>query len=231
MEHPGFILLEMRSIFGIEIFESESFFNLLIRFSMNLFAVFILARILYYSINKRKDYLFTYLLISSIVFLLCFMLGNVKLQIGFALGLFAIFGILRYRTATIPIKEMTYLFIIIGLSVINSLFNKKVSWAEVIFTNMVIISLAFLLEKVWLLKHESSRLILLEDIELIKPDNYEKMLQELRSRTGLNIHRAEIGKIDFMRDMAQVVIFFYEKKFTGRENPDEEEYISNDSVD
>ncbi len=159
------------------------------------------------------------------------MLGNVKLQIGFALGLFAIFGILRYRTASIPIKEMTYLFVIIGLSAINALFNKKVSWIEAAFSNLVVILLTYLFEKVWLLKHESSRLVILEDIELIKPENYNKMLQELRKRTGLNIHRAEVGKIDFLRDIAQVMIFFYENKFTGRENPNEEQYIDNQTID
>lgn len=231
MTYLWHIFLEVRTMFGVEIFETESFFNLIIRFCFNFISVTILARVLYYSVAKRKDYLFTYLLISSIVFLLCYMLGNVKLQIGFALGLFAIFGILRYRTASIPIKEMTYLFIIIGLSVINALFNKKVSWIEVVFSNIIIILLTYLLEKVWLLKHESSRLILLEDIELIKPENYNKMLEELRKRTGLNIHRAEVGKIDFMRDMAQVVIFFYEKKFTGRENPNEEQFLDNQNID
>lgn len=229
MEQIGFVFLEAKKFLGIDIFETESFYNLIIRFLFNYLVVYILARGLYYSISKRKDYLFTYLLISSIIFLLCFMLGSVKLQIGFALGLFAIFGILRYRTATIPIKEMTYLFIIIGVSVINALFNKKVSWVEVGFTNLTIIFIAFILEKVWLLKHESSRLILLEKIELIKPENYNELLEELRKRTGLNIHRAEIGKIDFMRDMAQVQIFFYENKFTGRENPDEIIYTNDDN--
>jgi hypothetical protein len=221
MEPLSIFLVESGQLFGSEIFETESFYNLTLRFLMNFVVVFILARTLYYSVSKRKDYLFTYLLISTIVFLLCIMLGSVKLQLGFALGLFAIFGILRYRTASIPIKEMTYLFIIIGVSVINALFNKKVSWAEVAFSNLIVILLAFLLEKVWLLKHESSRLVLLEKIDLIKPENYQALLEDLRNRTGLNIHRAEIGKVDFMRDVAQVNIFFYENKFTGRENPNE----------
>jgi len=231
MGYLQILLVESGQLFGSEIFEAESFYNLTIRFLMNFVVVFILARTLYYSVSKRKDYLFTYLLISTIVFLLCIMLGSVKLQLGFALGLFAIFGILRYRTASIPIKEMTYLFIIIGVSVINALFNKKVSWAEVAFTNFVVILLAFLLEKVWLLKHESSRMVLLEKIELIKPENYQALLEDLKNRTGLNIHRAEIGKVDFMRDVAQVNIFFYENKFTGRENPNERSIDNGDGDD
>jgi hypothetical protein len=228
MEHLIMIMLDSVKLFGSDIWEAESFYSLLIRFSFNFLMILLIARFLYYALTKRKDYLFTYLLIGSIVFLLCFMLGNVKLQIGFALGLFAIFGILRYRTAQIPIKEMTYLFIIIGISVINALFNKKVSWAEVLFTNFIILAVTFLLEKVWLLKHESSKLVLVEKIDLIKPDNYSALLDDLRLRTGLNIHRVEIGKIDFLRDVAQVKIFFYEHTFTGRENPDENQVQNND---
>jgi hypothetical protein len=229
MENFSSLFLDSGKLFGIDIYDMESLYDLGIRFSFNFVVTFLLARVLYYSVSKRKDYLFTYFLISSIVFLLCFMLGSVKLQLGFALGLFAIFGILRYRTATIPIKEMTYLFIIIGVSVINALFNKKVSWAEVAFSNLIILILTFVLEKVWLLKHESSRLVLLEKIELIKPENYDALLEDMRNRTGLNIHRAEIGRIDFMRDVARITVFFYEKKFTGRENPDEIPYRDSDT--
>jgi hypothetical protein len=170
--------------------------------------------------SKRKDYLFTYLLLSTIIFLLCHMLSSVKLQLGFALGLFAVFGILRYRTTTIPIKEMTYLFIIIGISVINALFNKKVSWAEVMFTNIIILAITFMLEKVWLLKHEYSKLVIVEKIELIKPSNYELLLKDLKERTGLNIHRVEVGKIDFLRDVAEVKVFFYIENISSFPNDD-----------
>ena len=117
----------------------------------------VLVRVLYYQTSKRKDYLFTFLLISTTVFLLCFLLESVKLELGFALGLFAIFGIIRYRTMQIPIKEMTYLFILIGIAVINALCGKKVSYAELALTNFIIIALTYGLERVWLLKHESSR--------------------------------------------------------------------------
>jgi hypothetical protein len=218
-----YVFMDSIKFFGIDVFDSESFFNLTVRFFFNFFITFILARVLYYSVSKRKDYLFTYLLISTIVFLLCFMLGSVKLQIGFALGLFAIFGILRYRTDAIPIKEMTYLFIIIGVSVINALFNKKVSWSEVVFTNLIVVFFTFVLEKVWLLKHESSKLVLLEKIELIKPEKHKELIEDLKQRTGLPVHRIEIGKIDFLRDVAQVTVFFYESKFTGNQNVKEQQ--------
>src|SRR5512145_1650831 len=109
------------SLLGLDIIHVESFNELLLRFALNISVVFIIVRLLYYPITRRKDYLFSFMLISSLIFLLCFLLESVKLQLGFAFGLFAIFGILRYRTFAIPIKEMTYLFVLIGISVINAL--------------------------------------------------------------------------------------------------------------
>ena len=130
-------------LFGVQIIEVQDFIELVIRFTFNMMVVGLIVRGLYYPVTRRKDYLFSYILISVLVFLLCFLLENVKLQIGFALGLFAIFGIIRYRTNPIPIKEMTYLFVVIGISVINALANKKVSYVELIFTNLAIIGLIY----------------------------------------------------------------------------------------
>jgi hypothetical protein len=152
------------------------------------------------------------------------MLGNVKIQLGFALGLFAIFGIIRYRTSQMPIKEMTYLFIVIGVSVINALANKKVTYAELLFTNVVIILATWILEKVWLLRHESMRDITYEKIELIKPDKRAELKSDIEERTGLKISRIEIGKIDFLRDTARLRIYFYENNqdyFTNDMNKDD----------
>ncbi len=210
-------------IFGIEIIDVEDFLELLVRYALNTGVVIILVRYLYYKITNRKDYLFTYLLISTIVFLLCFLLENVKLELGFALGLFAIFGIIRYRTRQIAIKEMTYLFLVIGVSVINALANKKVSYAELLFTNMALIVVTYLLERVFFLKHETRKTIDYEKIELIKPQNYELMLEDLEERTGLVINRAEVGRIDFLRDSARVRIFYYESDNTlGYEDDDDD---------
>ncbi len=216
-------------IFGIEIIDVEDFFELLIRYALNTGVVIILVRYLYYKITNRKDYLFTYLLISTIVFLLCFLLENVKLELGFALGLFAIFGIIRYRTRQIAIKEMTYLFLVIGVSVINALANKKVSYAELLFTNMALIVVTYLLERVFFLKHETRKTIDYEKIELIKPENYELMLEDLEERTGLVINRAEVGRIDFLRDSARVRIFYYESDNTlGYEDDDDDDEDDDD---
>ena len=138
------------------------------------------------------------------------MVQQVDRKLGFALGLFAIFGIIRYRTDAIPIKEMTYLFVVIGLSVINALANKKISYAELMFTNFALIAITYGLEKYWLVKHESRKRVVYENIELIKPQNREAMHNDLQERTGIKISRFEIGKINFLNDSAEVKIFFYE---------------------
>ena len=196
-------------LFNIKLIDIGDFSALVTRFALNILVCLIIVRVLYYNATKRKDYLFTYILISTTVFLLCYLLESVKLQLGFALGLFAVFGIIRYRTTTIPIKEMTYLFIIIGLSVINALSNKKVSYAELLFTNLMIVFIVWGLERIWLLKNETSKTIVFEKIGLIKPENYQLLLEDLKERTGLQINRAEIGKINFLRDTAEVKIYYF----------------------
>lgn len=194
---------------GMEMFNPSDFFELVVRFALNLGVILLLVRWLYYSGTRRKDYLFTYILISCVIFLLCYLLENVKLQIGFALGLFAIFGIIRYRTHSIPIKEMTYLFIIIAVSVINALTNKKTSIAEVLFTNAAIVFVTYGMEKLWLLKSIGTKRITYEKIELIKPENYDKLVADLKERTGIsNIRKVEIGEINFLRDTCKMLIYF-----------------------
>jgi hypothetical protein len=194
---------------GIQFFDLSGFLELILRFSLNMVIILILVRWLYYSSTRRKDYLFTYILISSIVFLLCYLLASVKLQIGFALGLFAIFGIIRYRTTSMPIKEMTYLFLIIGVSIINALADTKSSVAEVLFTNFAIIAITFCMEKIWLQKHELSRTVIYEKIHLIKPENSQELLDDLQERTGIKtIKRVEIGKIDFLKDSCTLHVFY-----------------------
>lgn len=210
MNLANLILLDEIQYTAVKMINVPDFLELVMRFLFNTAVIMILVRWLYYSTAKRKDYLFTYILIASVVFLLCFLLENVTLQIGFALGLFAIFGIIRYRTNTIPIKEMTYLFLIIGVSVINALTTTVSSVADIVFANAVIILITYGLEKLWLLKHESSKVIIYEKTNLIKPENREELLNDLRLRTGIgNINRIEIGKIDFLKDICEVTIYYY----------------------
>jgi hypothetical protein len=195
---------------GMELFSADDFFKMFLRAGFNLLIIIILVRLIYYPVARRKDFLFTYILISLTVFLLCFLLEDVKLDLAFALGLFAIFGIIRYRTDPIPIKEMTYLFIVIGISVMNALINKKISYAEMLLANGAILLVTYSLEKVYLLRHESSKIVLYENIELIKSGRREALEKDLEERTGIKINRVEIGRIDFLRDTALLKIYFYE---------------------
>lgn len=216
----SWLLAEIR-IFGISLINETNFLELLVRFSFNTLVTLVIVRYLYYSITKRKDYLFTYILISIVVFFLCFLLGNVKLQLAFALGLFAIFGIIRYRTIVVPIKEMTYLFIVIGVSVINALANKKISYAELIFTNLAVIAATFLLEKIWLLRHESSKMIIYEKIENIKPENFDILKADLEMRTGLKIEKIEIGRVNFLNDTVRIRIYYFENGVNQHQGRDD----------
>ena len=216
-------------IAGVSIIDTPDFLEFVLRFALNTGVILILVRWLYYSTAKRKDFLFTYILISSVVFLLCFLLESVKLQIGFALGLFAIFGIIRYRTDSMPIKEMTYLFLVIGISVINALTSENTSLADLLFANLALVAMTYGLEKIWLMKHESSKIITYEKNELIKPENYEDMLKDLRERTGISkIIRVETGKIDFLRDTCTLTIFY---ETTGTEISQVEQNENNSDDD
>lgn len=202
----------MVELFNIDLIDGPSTLELLIRFAFNFLFIFVIVRFLYYRVRHRKDYFFTYMIISTVIFLLCFLLENVKLELGFALGLFAIFGIIRYRTRQIPIKEMTYLFLVIGISVINALANKKISYAELLLTNLIFVLLTYFLERAMSLRHESTKSIIYEKIELVKPDTRIELIRDLEERTGLKINRVEIGKIDFLRDTARIDIYYYESE-------------------
>lgn len=204
------ISAEGLTFLGLKIINQVTFIELVLRFLLNLGVVLFIVRYLYYPITRRKDYLFSFILISLLVFMLCILLESVKLQLGFAFGLFAIFGIIRYRTNSIPIKEMTYLFVLLGISVINALANKKISWAEILFTNFALVFLIYGLEKLWLLKHESSKSIIYERVDMVAPQKREELKKDLEARTGLKINRIEVGRIDYLRDVARLIIYYYE---------------------
>lgn len=199
---------------GME-YMGNDFYKLLFRFLINIIFLFILVNLIYYRKTQRKDYLFTYYMISTIAFMICFALKKLDIDTGMGLGLFAIFGIIRYRTNTVRIKEMTYLFVAIGLAVVNALAGRQVSYAELIFINVATVTFIFLLEYVVLQQHEHTRVITYERIDLIKPEKREEMKADLESRTGLQITKISVGKIDFLRDTAQVRIYYHS------EDPDE----------
>lgn len=209
-------------IFGSPLYDVD-FLELLFRLSINVAVAYMVIRHIYYPIHNRKDYLFTYFIFNLLIFFVSYLLSSVKLQLGFAFGLFAIFGILRYRTEQLRIKEMTYLFIVIAIAIINALANKKISFAELMFTNVMIVGVTYLIEKKWLLRHEVNKTIVYEKIDLIKPENHHLLRQDLEERTGLNITRVQIGRIDFLRDVARVRIYYFEDENSANSFEDEGE--------
>lgn len=195
-------------LYGIAFFDLEDFSKLLFKFGINFIFLIIIVRLIYYRIKDDKDYVFTFIMFNVLTFFICFLLRKVPMQMGFALGLFAVFGILRYRTEAIPIRQMTYLFIVIGISMINALSNKSISIFELIFTNGFITLITYLIDRVWFQTIEESKNILYEKIDLIKPENQEDLIQDLKERTGLPIHAVKIVKIDFLRDTASITIYY-----------------------
>ena len=194
----------------------EDIWEMLFKFSVDLLVLYVLIRLIYYPIHRKKEYLFTYFLFNIIIFFLCILMNNVKLSMGFAFGLFAIFSILRYRTEQITIKDMTYLFAVITLAVINALVSKKVSVAELVFTNGMILGVTYTLEHLWLTRHEAVKLVIYEKIDLIKPENREQLWQDLGMRLGITVSRVEIGRIDLLRDTAQLRVFYFEDEQKSR---------------
>lgn len=195
----------MSEFLNIPLFDDD-FFKMVFRFFLNTTFLTIIIQWLYYKSVKKRDYLFTYYMIGIIVFFLCFTLKKYELDIGMALGLFAIFGIIRYRTNPVPIKEMTYLFVIIGVSVINSLANQKMSYAEIVGANIIIVTTIYIIERVWFRENILSKTIVYEKIENIKPEMHDVLVQDLEERTGLKITEVEIGKIDFLKDTTSITI-------------------------
>ncbi len=199
---------ESISYFGMDLV-NEDIWKLLVKFSINFFFLTVIVRYVYYRKTPRKNYLFTFYMISIISFFICFALKKFDMGVGMGLGLFAIFGIIRYRTNPMRIREMTYLFLVIGLSVINAL-SGKLSYIELLFINGVVWVIVYLMEN-WLLQsNEEDKVIVYEKIENIRPARYSELLADLEERTGLKINRAEIGKVNFLKDTAEVKIYYDE---------------------
>lgn len=197
----------LQDIFNIQ-FYNKDIYSLLFRLLLNFFFLTLIIRFVYYPKTKRKDYVFTYLLIGLVTFFLTFALKKLDIGVGMGLGLFAIFGIIRYRTQTIEIKEMTYLFVVIGLSVINSLATQEISLLEVLLLNGTALLITAGLEFFWWKNNEQMRTVIYEKIDLITPEKYDEMKLDLELRTGLEIIRFEIGKTNFLNDTAEVKVYY-----------------------
>lgn len=206
-EEFGYEISSQISFLGVPLCDTQSLLHLLMRFAFNLLISWLIVRICYYRKSQRKDYVLTYMLFSSAMFLLIFLMENVNLQIGLTLGLFAIFGVIRYRTETVPVREMTYLFVIIATSVINGL-ALNISYVELIVANALIFLLIWAMESRVLLRHTSAKLVIYEKIQLITPERREEMIADLEQRLGHKVEKVEVGHVDFLRDVAFVKVYY-----------------------
>ena len=180
------------------------------RYGMNLLFIFILVRAIYYPIYRRKEYVFTYFLFNTLIFIITYLLNKVDMSMGAAFGLFAVFSLLRYRTEDISAKEMTYLFLCIALGLINAV--SHATWFEISLINGIVLALTFLLDGNLLMKNEFFYDVQYENLALINPDRYLELIEDLRKRTGFKVHQARIVKVDFLIDAAVVRIYFYHEK-------------------
>lgn len=184
--------------------------ELLPGFALNLVVATIIIGFIYYPAHRSKqDYVFTFFTFNILIYFVSTLLRDVQLTIGFGFGLLAVFSTLRYRTEQIAVKEMTFLFICITLPFMNSLFMAtRITLGELVIINSLIILFILVLEKGWGVNYEGDKQILYEQIELVRPENHDRMLEDLRQRTGLAVTRFDVGEIDFLRDTARVTIYF-----------------------
>jgi len=181
----------------------------LVRLVIDLVTMLILVRLVYHAIYKKKDFFFTFFLFNLIIYVLTYMLNKVELSFGAAFGLFAVFSLLRYRTENISPKDMTYLFIVIAIGLITSV--SKGTYLEIALLNLFIIVFVYALDGNLLIKNEMVQIIQYENIQNIKPANHGALLQDLKNRTGLDIHKIEIEAIDFLKDTARIKVYYYQK--------------------
>ena len=193
--------------------ELETLFsNVILRFSFNLLVAFVIIKLIYHRDYKGNDFVFTYFMFNTLIFFFAFILGNLDINMAFGFGLFAVFAILRYRTDPIPIKEMTYLFIVITIGVINALSANQVVFTELLFANFSIVLLTFLLERHWVnnLPDDglSTKTVVYNDMEMIKPENHQKLINDLAQKTGLSVISIKVGRINFIENHANIKLYY-----------------------
>lgn len=184
-----------------------SVWEMLIRLAINIITIGLVVHVFYYPKAKRRDYYFTFSLIGVSIFMLIYLMGGVKLKIGFALGLFAIFGIIKYRTEQVPIREMTYMFVIIAIAAINGLAT-SISYFELIGTNLIFLIALTICENTKWMKHVPSKLIKYDNVKLVAHGMEDELKADLEKRLGLKIIRVEVGNVDFLKDSAIIKIYY-----------------------
>ena len=217
-------IIDVQTITDAMMTTGQSLTELAIRFFINLLVCWVLVQFFYYRKSRRRDYYFTFMVFSSAMLMLLYIMGNVEVGVGLTLGLFAIFGVIRYRTETVPIREMTYLFVIIALAAVNGLAPVyKLAGAAsanphyvlsggtvgiMALSNALVIALVWVLESGKMLKHTSAKLVLYDRIELIVPERREELIADLEKRIGLKVEGVEIGHVDFLKDAAFIKVYY-----------------------
>jgi hypothetical protein len=180
--------------------------------ALNLVVALLIVRFIYYPATQDKTYVFTFLAFNTIIYFVLGLLTSSTLSVGVGFGLFAIFSVLRYRTDEMPIREMTYLFIVIALPVMNSVMMSSSGLPYLLVSNGAILALLYVLEKEWGFHFERSKRIVYDRVDLITPENHERLLDNLYERTGLAVKRVEVRRIDFLHDSAEVMIYYDEPR-------------------
>ncbi|MBQ1909224.1 MAG: DUF4956 domain-containing protein [Bacteroidaceae bacterium] len=211
---------QLGNLIGVTFFDPQHFISLVIRFAINLSVVSIIARFFYFPRSHRRDYMFIFILMAQSIFLLVTLMEGDSMNVGAALGLFAIFGIMRFRTEAVPIREMTYLFMLIALSVVNALaqgdYHPKADYWDgvglvtILFVNFVFICLAWVFESSRIVSTSCSKYIRYDNVNLIAPEKREELKADLEKRLGLKILRVEVGMVDFLKDSCMIRIFYDE---------------------
>jgi hypothetical protein len=192
----------------LPVLSSQTVWGILARFVVDLFFLILLIGVIYFRYSKKEKFLFTFFLIGIIVFFLVTIMNFVSMGIGFAVGLFAIFGVLRFRTTNFGVKDMAYIFTAIGISVINALVLRNLNFEATLAINFIIVLSTFILEEIARKNTYKSHRIVFENLELLRPENRAKLLEELSSRSGRTIIRAKISKVDYKKETADLDIFF-----------------------
>ena len=200
---------------GVPLLDTTSLWTLLLRFVFNFLVCWVIIRFFYYQKSRRRDYYFTFMMFAVVIFLIITLMENMKMNVAYALGLFAIFGMIRYRTETLRIREMTYLFVVMGVSIINGQ-ALTTSYAELILTNALVILSIWVFERNKLSKPLAEKVILYDRIDLVRCGREEELQMDLQERTGLKIEKLEVGHIDYLRDAAFIKIWF--KPMPGESN-------------
>lgn len=187
---------------------SDNIMVLVARLVLDLFFTGIIVRVVHYRLYRNRDYIFTYTLLNLVTFALVYLLSGVPVELGFALGLFAVFGILRYRTEAIQVRNLTYLFVVIAIALLNALGKAGISFAELLIVNVVIVGMVCVLEAAPFSGREDSRVVRYDRLDLLSPDTSAALLEDLRKRTHLPVERYEIGDVDLLRDTATITVHY-----------------------